>query len=372
MQWRMRGFGPKHWADEVAEAKFPDIRYCYLPQVMSLTPQDDLKCTWSICSPKTVLSFGAVPYFFGEKLHQELDVPIGLIATNWGGSSAEAWVNPDVLGKKFPEFKSTLSKNATHQDKLPATFPKGKDLPKGLNQMSPALLYNSMIHPLIPFKIKGAIWYQGESNVKAPEQYHSLFPSLIQNWRAEWKQGDFPFYFVQIAPFHYKSNPMSAAFLREAQTMTLSEPNTGMVVTMDLGDPTNIHPKRKKPVAHRLANLALANDYGHKNIQANSPLLKDHKISGSKIHLTFHHAENGLTTSDEKTPSHFTIAGRDKKFHPAIAIIQGSQIIVSSPKVQSPLAVRHAWASDAEPNLTNKAGLPAPSFRTDDWPIEKK
>ena len=260
MQWRMRGFGPKHWADEVADAKFPEIRYCYLPQVMSLTPQDDLKCTWSVCSPKSVLSFGAVPYFFGSKLHQELDVPIGLIATNWGGSTAEAWISPDVLGKKFPEFKSTLSKNVTHQDQLPGTFPKAKTHPKGINQMAPSLLYNSMIHPLIPFKIKGAIWYQGESNVKEPEQYRTLFPALIQNWRAEWKQGDFPFYFVQIAPFHYKTNPMSAAFLREAQTMALSEPNTGMVVTMDLGDPTNIHPKRKKPVGERLANLALAND----------------------------------------------------------------------------------------------------------------
>lgn len=229
-----------------------------------------------------------------------------------------------------------------------------------------------MLHPIIPFTIKGVIWYQGKVNVSEPEQYRTLFPALIQNWREEWGQGDFPFYYVQIAPFHYRTVSKPAAFFREAQTVALSEPNTGMVVTMDVGRPEHLSPKRKKPVGERLANLALINDYEKTGLNPNSPFLNEFKVVGNSIQLTFHNAETGLASRDEKPLTHFTIAGNDQKFYPATATIKDQQLIVSSPKVSNPVAVRFAWGNDDEPNLMNKAGLPAPSFRTDTWPITSK
>ena len=369
MQWKMRGFGVGHWAEDVAKANFPQIRYCYISQNLSLTPQENAKCNWSICSPSSVLSYGAIPYFFGSKLHQELNVPIGIIATNWAGSSAQSWMSRDFLGKKFPSYKRDFDRQDTLARQLPDVFPRKT---KGISQQSPSLTYNTMLHPIIPFTTKGAIWYQGIANVPNPEQYRSLFPALIQNWREKWDQGDFPFYYVQIAPYHYKTVSKPAAFFREAQTMALSEPNTGMVVTMDVGRPEDMSPLRKKPVGERLANLALVNDYGKTDLNPNSPLPDEFKIIGSSIQLTFHNAETGLASRDEKPLTHFTIAGNDQKFYPATATIKDQQLTVSSPKVSSPVAVRFAWGNDDEPNLMNKEGLPAPSFRTDTWPIPTK
>ena len=367
MQWRMRGFGTKHFAEDLAKADYPDVRYCYLPQVMALDPQEEVACSWTVCTPRSASGFSAVGYFFGSKLYDELKVPIGLIATNWGGSSAEAWVNPDVLGKKFPEFNETLGEYEKHRNKFVGSFPKEKKLPKVMKQTSPAILYNSMIHPLIPYRIKGVIWYQGESNVNEPLQYRTLFPALIQNWRAEWGQGDFPFYFVQIAPYSPKREKLSSAFLREAQTYALKEPNTGMVVTMDLGDPTNVHPKNKKPVGVRLANLALKHNYGREDLVASGPRYADYKIRGKVATIAFEELGGGLTTRDGEGPSHFTMAGEDQKFHPAIAEIKGKVIVVTCDKVAEPVSVRFAWRSGDEPNLMNKEGLPVSSFRLDEW-----
>ena len=369
MQWKMRGFGVNHWKEDVQKAKLPMIRLCDVPQVLGLEEQDNVSASWKVCSPNSVMTFSAVGYFFGSRLHKELNVPIGLISTNWGGSSAEAWTSEEVLRKQFPEFKSAFAKYPGQLQEGGATY-RGKNKPRWLNQRSPSACYNSMIKPLLPFSCRGVIWYQGESNVKAPEQYQTLFPAMIQDWRDRWGQGDLPFYFVQIAPFHYKTNPMSAAFLREAQGMALSLPNTGMVVTMDIGDPTNIHPKVKKPVSERLALLALKHTYGKSELIASGPVYSEQKIKGKKIRLSFTEIGGGLASRDGEPLTHFTIAGSNGKFVPANAEIDGDTIVVQSPQISKPKAVRFGWGSADMPNLMNKEGLPASSFRTDNYPIK--
>ena len=369
MQWKMRGFGVNHWKEDVQKAKLPMIRLCDVPQVLGLEEQDKVSASWKVCSPNSVMTFSAVGYFFGSRLHKELNVPIGLISTNWGGSSAEAWASEEVLRKQFPEFKSAFAKYPGQLQEGGATY-RGKNKPRWLNQRSPSACYNSMIKPLLPFSCRGVIWYQGESNVKTPEQYQTLFPAMIQDWRDRWGQGDLPFYFVQIAPFHYKTNPMSAAFLREAQGMALALPNTGMVVTMDIGDPTNIHPKVKKPVSERLALLALKHTYGKSELVASGPVYSEQKIKGKKIRLSFTEIGGGLASRDNKPLTHFTIAGNNGKFVPANAEIDGDTIVVQSPQISKPKAVRFGWGSADMPNLMNKEGLPASSFRTDNYPIK--
>ena len=369
MQWKMRGFGVNHWKEDVQKAKLPMIRLCDVPQVLGLEEQDNVSASWKVCSPNSVMTFSAVGYFFGSRLHKELNVPIGLISTNWGGSSAEAWTSEEVLRKQFPEFKSAFAKYPGQLQEGGATY-RGKNKPRWLNQRSPSACYNSMIKPLLPFSCRGVIWYQGESNVKTPEQYQTLFPAMIQDWRDRWGQGDLPFYFVQIAPFHYKTNPMSAAFLREAQGMALSLPNTGMVVTMDIGDPTNIHPKVKKPVSERLALLALKHTYGKSELIASGPVYSEQKIKGKKIRLSFTEIGGGLASRDGEPLTHFTIAGSNGKFVPANAEIDGDTIVVQSPQISKPKAVRFGWGSADMPNLMNKEGLPASSFRTDNYPIK--
>ena len=369
MQWKLRGFGPDHWKEEVEKAEYPGIRFCAVPQVLGLKEQNDILAKWTTCNPQTAMSFSAVGYFFGSKLHTELDVPIGLISSNWGGSSAEAWVSPEVINRDFPEFGDSVGRYDGWIEQAGETY-KGKEKPKGLNHRCPSVLYNSMLRPLMPFSFRGVVWYQGESNVKQPEQYQKLFPALIRDWRDRWDIGEFPFYFVQIAPFAYKREPVSAAFLREAQMMTLSEPNTGMAVTMDIGDPTNIHPKKKKPVGERLARLALNRTYGRSDIVDSGPLYSGYEVDGNKIRLRFTSVGGGLASRDSEPLTHFTIAGADKAFVEAQAVIDGDSIVVSSVAVKEPVAVRFAWGSGDMPNLANKDGLPASSFRTDSWLIQ--
>ncbi|TWU50621.1 hypothetical protein Poly51_39130 [Rubripirellula tenax] len=372
MQWKMRGFGLEHFKEDVDKANYPRIRYCEIPAVIALEDQDDVLTKWTVCNPQTVLNLSAVGYFFGSRLHQELDVPIGLVSTNWGGSSAEAWVSPDVLRQDFPEFTETLDGYPAIAEKTGVLYQRGKPAPKGMNQRSPSVLYNSMLKPLIPFSFRGVIWYQGESNVERPKQYRTLFPGLIRDWRNRWGQGDFPFYFVQIAPFVYKDKPVSAAYLREAQMMTLAEPNTGMVVTMDVGDFTNIHPKQKKPVGERLARLALARDYGRDDLLASSPIYQSHTTEDDSIRIQFAHTGGVLMASDSQPLTHFMIAANDQHFVDADAIVDGETIVVRSENVTAPVAVRFAWGSGDMPNLVNQAGLPASSFRTDQWAIERE
>jgi len=243
------------------------------------------------------------------------------------------------------------------------------EAPGPTNQNSPGVLYNAMIAPIVPYSIRGAIWYQGESNAGRAFQYRTLFPTMIRNWRTIWGEGDFPFYFVQLAnwqPIKPEPDESEWAELREAQTMTLREPNTGMAVIIDIGDTNDIHPRNKTDVGHRLALWALANTYNQK-IEYSGPLFKSFSVNGNEARIKFSHA-NGLKTSDGAAPKAFAIAGADKKFVWADAKIEGDEIVVSSKDVTKPVAVRYAWADNPVTNLYNKLGLPASPFRTDDWP----
>ncbi|VGO16524.1 hypothetical protein PDESU_05115 [Pontiella desulfatans] len=369
MQWKMRGFGVDHWKEDAETANYPNIRFCQVAQVIALEPQDSVKASWSVCNPASVYGFSAVGFFFGRELFEALNVPIGLISVNWGGSSAEAWTSREVLGKAFPEFNERMAEYPEMIDQTGLLYPPAQK-PKGMNQRNPAVLFNGMIEPLVSFAIRGAIWYQGESNVKEPVQYRTLFPAMIKDWRNRWGIGDFPFYYVQIAPWAYKNEPIGVAFLREAQTLALAVPNTGMAVTMDVGDAGNIHPKKKKPVAHRLALLALAKDYGQSNLVCSGPLFKGCRIEGGQVRLAFDHVGGGLVSRDGEALTHFTIAGKDKRFVDAEAVIDGDTVVVRAEGVSKPVAVRYGWGNADMPNLSNQEGLPAPSFRTDDWPIE--
>ena len=465
-------------------------------------PQFDVPGSWVVCSAQAAPNLSAVAYFFGRELQRELDVPIGLVHTSWGGSAAEAWTSLDMLASRSetqpilqryersqlpdvdtPSFTSLVHPDADWQPvTLPSMFKdqgddldgvvwyrrhvqipdswKGRDLeltlgavddadhtyfnglqvgrgtdwqaprryviPAALVDTGPALLAvrvqddhglggfsgspedmrlgpvddagerlaidgtwvrristqprtnemppnhkpahlaNGMLEPIIPFAMRGVIWYQGESNVGRAAQYEVLFPAMIEDWRAQWGQGDFPFYFVQIAPYDY-GRPDACAELRESQAAALRLPETGMVVTMDVGNPADIHPKNKEPVGHRLALLARSNDYGH-DVIATAPAYVGMDVDDNTLVLRFVGECLPLVTSDGGVPTHFQIAGADQVFHPAQADVVGRLVRLRSDAVPVPVAARFAWDDDAEPNLTGSCGLPVGPFRTDRWP----
>jgi len=519
-----------NFEEEIANADFPNIRLFQVNQTTGYQPLDTINSAgWDECSPKTIPNFSAAAYYFGRKLFKELDVPIGLINTPFGGTPVESWISSKAL-KVIPEFREELEKmdstleQAQNQDNfqaelklkkkiinrgdigfnngkpnwnnpeldvadwdtmdlpikwekagypdldgimwfrkainipasmigndlimslgpindyditwfngvkvgsmLDANLPRVYKIPMSLvmpgknvivikvedvgysggiwgkaNQMFiannsdekisiagkwlykigfdrkvlgpkahiPTVLNNAMIHPLIPFAIQGAIWYQGEANAGRAHQYQTLFPIMIKDWRSQWNQGDFPFLFVQLANFNVlQTEPKDDdwAELREAQLMTLSLPNTGMAVTIDIGDAKDIHPKNKQDVGKRLALNALNLVYD-KEIEYSGPIYKTNTIEGNKINLTFGHVYSGLTTPKNEVLKGFSIAGGDKKFYWAQAEIKGDNIVVWNDKIKNPVAVRYAWASNPICNLYNKAGLPASPFRTDSWP----
>ena len=387
MQWPMTG--TENANENIAAANFPQIRLFTVSREFAEKPKEDCSGNWALCSPETVANFSAVGYYFGKHLHEEIDVPIGLISSNWGGTPAEAWTRKEIM-EKNEDFLPILKRH----EEMVENFPKAQkkyqeDLVKWLqnvkiakeknqkeprqpreplkrHQNSPSSLYNGMIAPIIQYAIKGAIWYQGESNVNRAYQYRKLFPAMITNWRDDWKQGDFPFYYVQIAPFGYNEESYSEE-LREAQLMTLSLKNTGMAVTMDIATVNNIHPPNKRDVGKRLALWALAKDYHKEGGVFSGPIYKSMKVEGDKIRLSFEYTGSGLKTIDGNELTHFTIAGEDKNFVEAKAVIDGNTVVVSSEKVNNPVAVRYGWSNTAEPNLANKEGLPASSFRTDNW-----
>ncbi len=376
-------------AREIEKADYPKIRLFSVARQIGEEPMVDCKGNWLECSPESVSGFSAVAYFFGRDLNKKLDVPIGLINTSWGGTVAEAWTRKEALDgdqdftpiferhqnnidnydKNMKQYEIRLKtwqdkvKDAKVKDKKPPRRPRK---PMKWSQNSPAALYNGMIAPLIPFTIKGAIWYQGEANTARAWQYRKIFPNMITNWRRDWALGDFPFYFVQLAPFNYGPGRESHE-LREAQLMTLALKNTGMAVTMDIGNPKDIHPKNKQDVGKRLALWALAKTYGRKKLTHSGPQYKSMQVQGNIIRLTFDCVGAGLTAKNEPL-THFTIAAADKNFIPADARIDGETIIVSADGVAKPVAVRYAFTNAAQPNLFNKDGLPASSFRTDAWP----
>ena len=354
---------------EIAEANYPEIRIFKVARTVADTPRKDCnvakdgkKGEWDICSPKTVVYKTAVGYFFARELNRVLDKPIGIIQTSWGGTPSEAWTSRKALEAK-PELKPLLDR----WDKA-AKSPKAAASPH-----RPANLYNAMIAPLLPFAVKGAIWYQGESNVGRAVQYRTVFPTMIENWRDVWNKPGLPFGFVQIAPYKYnrQANPgrnvEKCAELWEAQVMTMQKlDNVGMAVTTDIGNLLDIHPKNKQDVGRRLALWAQAQVYGDDDLAYSGPIYKSMKKEGNKIRLTFDHAE-GLKTSDGKELNEFTIAGADEKFAPAKATIDGETIVVESDAVADPVAVRFGWHELAQPNLVNGADLPASPFRTDNF-----
>ena len=355
MEWTVsRSKNPK---EEIAAANYPNIRHIKIPHRPSDKPESNVPSNgWQVCSPKTAGNFTAVGYYFGRKLHKDLDVPVGLIGSNWGGTRIEPWTPPEGF-KKVPALKES------HADKLDS-FPAKNG--NRINHQSPLALYNGMIHPLLPYQIRGALWYQGESNNGEGMLYHEKMKALIHGWREVWNNPELPFYFVQLAPFNYGGDPKRLAGIWEAQAKTLALPNTGMAVTTDIANIRDIHPKNKQDVGKRLALWALAKNYG-KMVPYSGPLYKSMKVEGNKIILSFDYVNGGLKSSDGKALSHFTIAGEDKKFVNAKAEISGETVVVSAEGVANPQAVRFGWHQSSEPNFFNKADLPASPFRTDDW-----
>ncbi|MCU0454675.1 MAG: sialate O-acetylesterase [Bacteroidales bacterium] len=551
MEMPLKGWPPNdtimYSAASIASASIPEIRLFNVQRKVSGVPLEDCTGSWQVCSPETAASFSATAFFFGRKLHSELGIPVGLIASSWGGTPSEAWTSAEVLknagefveeintmaasASAVAEYQTWLSghkrleissagddqwKNLDFGDsglasvdyddstwpsiKLPAMFEsklgefdgavwfrktielpgelKGKNMilflgpiddmdrtyfngelvgatetggfwqigrkyevpgrliregknvisvrvidtqggggiwgeagsmrfvtrdskmynfniegdwkfqpvaelegnkfyvfdpseqdflkqarPKSIGPNSPSTLYNAMVNPVVNYRIKGAIWYQGESNVGRADQYAMIFPLMIQNWRTAWEISDFPFYFVQIAPYVYAGiDSSNSVLLREAQAKSLSVPNTGMVVTLDIATVMNIHPPFKLEVGERLANLALANDYG-KAVTAVGPGFKSLVVEGQTVKISFSNAGSGLVSASEFIPE-FEVAGKDGKFVKAVAKIVGSEVWVSSPKVQEPEAVRYCWRNGATGTLFNKEGLPASQFNT--------
>ena len=368
MAWRVEQ--SSNAQTEIKAAKFPRIRLFHVPRNATGVPQDDVEAQWKVCSPETIPTFSAVSYFFGRHIHRELDVPIGLIATSWGGTRIEPWTPPEGFAqveavKEMGE--SILRRRKEVAAASEAAKKAGKPAPNNplANRGVPMALYNGMVHGLTPFGIKGAIWYQGEANRQDGALYEQKMHALIKGWRTVWGQGDFPFYYVQLAPFIYRgAEPTMLAHLWEAQTKVLKFKNTGMAVTTDIATVKNIHPPNKQDVGKRLALWALAKDYGKNELVYSGPIFKSAKIDGNGIWLEFDHTGDGLKSSDGKPLTWFTIAGADGKFVSAKAEIHGNKVHVSSDNVANPTDVRFAWDQTAEPNFVNSAGLPASPFRT--------
>jgi len=373
----------------IAESNIPQIRLFTVPKTVADNPLDDTQSQWKLSSPETSADFSAVGFFYGHSLYKVLNVPIGIIQSSWGGTPAESWVSKETLTtdndlipilERFADrvlnFNKTMDKYQEALELWEQTAQENKDpakkpvMPVIRDQGSPASLYNGMISPIIPYKLKGVIWYQGEANRKRAWQYRKLFPALINNWRSAWNQGPFPFYFVQLAPYKYgDENENFLPELREAQLYTMQTViNTGMAITTDVGDLENIHPAEKLKVAERLAFWAIAKDYGRTNLEHCGPIYNSMIIENDKIRINFDHLGQGLVSTGGNPPSCFTIAGEDQVFYPAEAIIERNTVLVSSPKVTSPVAVRFGWNKTDVPNLFNRNGLPASPFRTDNWP----
>ncbi|MEM0896056.1 MAG: sialate O-acetylesterase [Verrucomicrobiota bacterium] len=388
--------------EEIANGDFPQIRQYKAMQATARRPQSDVEGEWFVASPETVGNFTATGFYFGRELHEKLDIPIGLINTSWGGTRAEAWTSAGGL-KKNPKAdpilnewkdasfnydpKSDQERYETALENWKVRVAKAREAGQGPpfprrprtpghprdSQHCPSALYNGMLHPLIPYGIRGAIWYQGESNRERAKQYRAIFPGMIRDWRAKWKQGAFPFYFVQLANFQQPATEPgtdnSWAELQEAQALTLQAlPKTGMATINDIGAADDIHPRNKQDVGRRLARWALVRDYGQKGMMISGPIYKDYAVEDDRIRVHFDYAGNKLKTRDNQPLKWFEIAGEDKVWHWADAEIDGATVVVSSPDVPSPVAVRYAWTANPEgANLVNRDGLPTSLFRTDDW-----
>lgn len=384
---------------DIPAADFPQIRHFGVPKVTAASPQKDVNASWKVCSPATVGGFTAVGYFFAQEIHRTLNVPVGLLHSSWGGTLIEPWTTPEGFEvaptlaaiRKRVELASPQSE--AHRTKLreviastegwlatarkaleepidlpaPPAFPAELATTRGAGD--PCALYNAMIHPLVPFGLRGALWYQGESNHGDGKLYTDKMRALIEGWRGVWKQGPFPFYFVQIAPFQYgEEDPNVLPTFWEAQAGALAITNTGMAVIHDVGNIVDIHPRNKKDVGRRLAFQALAKTYGRADTVWSGPVFQSLETRGAELHVKFDHAHGGLKTRDGKAPSHFEIIGPDSDYVPADARIDGATVVLTATACPQPTAVRFGWHKTAEPNLCNGANLPAVQFRAGNVP----
>ena len=383
---------------EIASSDYPQIRMFTSARTPAVEPASDVQGSWAVCTPQTVGGFSATGFYFGRELHNDLDVPIGLLHSSWGGTAVEAWTSLPAqqeiselqpvfdawpaVGKwnKRQAMAGYREKVAAWEERAERLKEQGKKAPRkptvptdpALNQNRPANLFNGMINPLVPYGIRGAIWYQGERNAKGlAHLYQIQLPTLIADWRARWGQGDFPFLWAQLP--NYKT-PQAAPVendpwvtVQEAMFKSLSVPNTGMAINIDVGEAKDIHPKNKQAVGKRLAIWALAKTYGRSHVPS-GPLYDDVRFEGSKAVLRFRHVGSGLTAQGGELRG-FAVAGQDRQFVVARARIVGDTVVVSSTDVSQPTAVRYAWAPNPDCNLYNEEGLPASPFRTDDWPL---
>jgi sialate O-acetylesterase len=350
------GFAVKRASNATATIKAanqPKIRLFTVGRAIKDEPQSETAGEWQVCSPETVGDFSAVAYFFGSALQQKLNQPVGLIESSWGGTRAEAWLPKPI----FDSLKLPYEPEWTEQWLHPKKVPGAAQEPERPHE-APAVLYNGMIAPLAGYAIKGAVWYQGETNTAYPDQYHDVLSALIKSWRTAWAQGDFPFLVVQLP--NLKNNRFWPT-LRAAQAQVAKDvPNVGLAVTIDLGDPKDIHPKNKLPVGQRLALVAAKIAYG-KDVPYSGPTFKSIEIDGSNAVISFDHVYDGLVSKGGDVQG-FQVAGPDGKFVPAHAKIDGEKVVVSADSVPSPKVVRYAWENDPKCTLYNKADLPATPF----------
>lgn len=380
--------------EEIAAANHPQIRHIKVPLVAKSTPQDDFTASWQACSPATAGGFTAAGYFMARELQKELKVPIGLINASWGGTRIEPWVPAEgfdnleklrdiaalvqMKNPASPAYRKRLEQHLVELDAwrqsarealakntgiAPSPAFPGELVPFS-NHAEPTTLYNAMVHPYVGFPIRGAIWYQGESNHGEGLLYTEKMRALIQGWRKAWGQGDFPFYYVQIAPFQYgEEAPDVLPAFWEAQRAALEVPNTGMVPTTDIAELQDIHPKNKQMVGYRLAMVALKHTYGRKDVVASGPVATAVRPEGSHLRVTFDHADGGLKSRNGQPLDWFEVIGEDTGYVKAQAVVEGNDVLLSAPGVSRPTAVRFGWSKLAEPNLVNGAGWPAYPFR---------
>ena len=389
MDWSVRR--SRNPDEEIAQANFPGIRLFKVARNVADEPLEDVEGAWQPCSPKSVEHFSAVGYYFARHLHRKLGHPVGVIQTAWGGTPAQAWVSRPHLESdpaltpaleqwqqvlaEYPERqKEHLAEVARWEQKAAAARKNGEPVPRRPRRplgpghpWTPGGLFNAMISPLVPYAVRGAIWYQGENNAHLAEAhlYRSLFPALILDWRAHWKVGPFPFLFVQLANFRKTPAGSEWPELREAQLMTLSVRNTGMAVTIDIGNPEDIHPKNKQDVGKRLALAARALAHGE-DLVYSGPVFRRVTPEESGLRVWFDHVGDGLESRGGELTG-FEVAGADRRFVPASARIDSGTVVVSSPEVERGVAVRYGWSDSPVCNLYNAEGLPASPFRSDDW-----
>ncbi|MBX7256153.1 MAG: sialate O-acetylesterase [Candidatus Hydrogenedentes bacterium] len=381
---------------EIAEANHPEVRLFTVAKKVSGEPLDGCSGSWALCSPETVKDFSAVGYFFGRRLNEILKVPVGLIDSSWGGTPAEAWTSRptleadpdlDVIVKRWDDTIAKYPEAKKQYDAALAEWQKAADEAKAKGEAEPKKpgepagpahphrtsgLYNGMIKPLIPYGIRGAIWYQGESNAGRAYQYRKLFPAMIQDWRKNWGSDEFPFLFVQLANFMERNPdanaPSAWAELREAQSMTLSLANTGQAVIIDIGEAKDIHPRNKQDVGARLTQAAWEIVYHLEGAVYSGPTYESMRVDGNKVHVKFKNTFGGLMANGGEPVRGFAVAGEDKKFVWANTKIEGDEVVVWADDVAKPVAVRYGWGDNPDCTLYNKPGLPASPFRTDTWP----